>query len=298
MTLEGYGGLVFYNNSNMYHWYSQSKSGNIVDFVQEWYGVDFISAIERILNIRANSQTDYTYKPPLPTPKKELVLPPRDDNIKQIFAYLVKTRGLEPSIVSALISQKKIYQSRVEKDGRIYRNCAFVGVDKDNNPKHCSLRSPNSNLKFHQDVSGSDKSYSFSMQGRSNRLYVFESAIDAISHASLTKLYGFDWTTDHRVSEGGLDHKSLDRYLKDYSIREIVLCYDNDFDSFHPDGKPWNKGQDQAIAMAEHYEKEGYLTAIQVPQNKDFNEDLLEKRAELQRGEHGNHGQAEQIAER
>lgn len=276
MTLKGYGGLVFFNQSNMFHWHSENRSGNLVDFLQEWEQVDFIGAIEMILNQRAYSHQDFSYTAPPPAPKKNLILPPMDDNSWRVQAYLCKTRGLEPSIVEQLISQKLIYQSKVERSGKTYRNCAFVGVDKNDIPKHCALRSLSPNLKFHQDVTDSDKSYAFSMVGQSSRAYIYEAPIDAMSHASLFLLHGMDWQADHRITVGGLSDKSITRYLKDYSqVKELVFCYDNDYENKTPEGKLWNQGQEQAIKSAELFEQSGYACQIQTPRTKDFNSDLL-----------------------
>ncbi len=277
MTLKGYGGLVFFHDSCNYYWHSKEEKGNIIDFVKDWYGMDFISAVELILGTRAYRHSNYDFSPLPKAEKKELILPPRDETMVQVYAYLCKTRGLETSIVSAMIADNKIYQSKTVKDGKTYRNCAFVGYDMNDSPKHCALRSTNSNVKFHRDVTGSDKSYCFSMEGRSNRAFIFEAAIDALSHASLCHLHGMDWTLDHRVIEGGLTNKSLTRYLKDHpEVEELTFCYDNDGENLTPEGLPWNQGQEQAIKTAKLFEKEGYACQIQTPRGKDFNVDLLQ----------------------
>lgn len=295
MTAKGYGGLVFFHPEagNGYHWHSQDQSGDVIKFVQDWEGVDFKRAVEMILGTQAYSHIDY-YQPPPLEPKKEFIVPNRDDNHRQVYAYLTKTRGIEPAIVSHLIRENLVFQSKEERNGKTYRNCAFMGYDVYKNPKHCSLRSPSATYKFTQDVTGSEKEYSFSMEGRSDRIFVFEAPIDAISHASMMAMGGADWTLDHRISQGGLSDKALPRYLNDYpEITDIVFCYDNDFDHKSPDGTLFNKGQNVAIKHSKIYEDKGYDCYIHTPQTKDFNGDLLVFRDLLAQQNHNQEGEWE-----
>lgn len=276
MTLEGYGGLVFYNDSNMFHWYAEQKSGNTVKFVQEWYGLDFISAVGLVLNTRAFEEAEYRYKPSTPPPPKKMELPEKDVNSDLVFDYLCQHRGLEPQIVGKMIDQNRVYQSRMVKGGKTFRNCAFVGYDKNQKARYCALRSPSPNYSFRMDVTGSEKNFGFLMEGRSNRVYTFEAPIDAMSHASLMHLYKLDWTEDYRLSQGGLGEKALVQFLTDHPhVNEIVFCYDNDAENKTPEGKPVNQGQEMAGKLQKAYQSKGYRTYIQTPKTKDFNNDLL-----------------------
>ena len=113
------------------------------------------------------------------------------------------------------------------------------------------------------------------MEGTSNRLYVTESPIDLMSHASLCKTRGIGYMKDHRISLGCLSDKALERYLKQHpEIKQIIFALDNDVDGKGPDGQPRNHGQEAAKRFAEKYEKLGYDTAVQTPNVKDFNDDL------------------------
>ena len=211
-------------------------------------------------------------------------MPPKDKDFNRTIAYLTRTRGIDSEIVYAMINQNKIYQAVTQKNGYTFRNCAFVGYDGEGKPRYCALRTPSNERKFRQDVENSDKTYGFCMEGRSDRVYEFEAPIDAMSHATLCKLYGIDWREDHRVAEGCLSDKALSRYLKSHpEIREIVFCYDNDVDGKDANGQPRNHGQVQANQSAEAFAKTGYKVFIQTPQTKDFNEDLLTFREMLAR---------------
>lgn len=275
------GGLYLFRHGRGYYQFAGEKSGNIIQFAQEYLGArDYKSAVEMILDCRAYEQTEHCVTPAEKRPRGELILPPRDKDCNRTFAYLTRTRGIDKEIVSVMIEQNKVYQALTHKNGYHFRNCAFVGYDESGTPRYCALRAPCSDKKFRQDVENSDKTYGFCMEGYSNRVYEFEAPIDAMSHATLCKLHGIDWRKDHRVTEGGLSDKSLSRYLKLHpEIQEIVFCYDNDVDGRDAKGQPHNHGQIQANLSAESFAKEGYRVFIQTPGTKDFNQDLLIFRA-------------------
>lgn len=271
------GGLYLFRDGRGYYQFAGGKKGNIIQFAQEYLGAsDFTSAVEMILGCRAYEQTEHFVMPVEKGPKGELVLPPRDQDFNRTIHYLTSVRGIDSEIVSSLIDEKKIYQAVTQKNGYRFSNCAFVGYDEDGKARYCSLRAPDGNSRFRQDVENSDKTYGFCMEGHSNRVYEFEAPIDAMSHATLCKLYGIDWREDHRVAEGCLSDKALSRYLKLHpEIQEIVFCYDNDREGKDAKGQPCNHGQVQAQVSAETFTKAGYQVFIQTPQTKDFNQDLL-----------------------
>lgn len=124
-------------------------------------------------------------------------------------------------------------------------------------------------------MENSDKTYGFTMTGRSQRVYEFEAPIDAMSHATLCKMQGIDWRKDYRVSEGCLSSRALRHFLEHHpEIKEIVLCYDNDVDGKLADGTPHNHGQVRAEEEKRNFEAQGYRVYIQTPTQKDFNKML------------------------
>lgn len=273
MHVKGHGGLYLFNHGRGFHCFSTEKSGNIIEFVQEYFGLNFINAVEMILGCRA-----YEHRPREPSiakePRGELILPQKAKSFKQAVAYLVKTRGIDKDIVYRLIEEKKIFQSTS------YNNCCFVGYDRDNKARYCSMRGTITGSSFKKDAENSDKGYPFHIAGKSSRVYTCESPIDAMSHATLTKLHGMDWTKDHRISTGCLSNKALDYFLQEHpEIKEIVFCFDNDIDGKLPDGTPRNHGQVMAQKYSDLYAARGYRVFIQTPRNKDFNLDLLAFRA-------------------
>lgn len=82
------------------------------------------------------------------------------------------------------------------------------------------------------DVPGSDKRFNFCLASplpECEKVAVFESAIDALSGATLTKLAGKVWEDAHYLSLGGTSPLALIQFLKDRpGIRQVALCLDND----------------------------------------------------------------------
>lgn len=268
--VKGHGGLYLFPKG--YHHFSRGESGNIIDFAREYQGLSFITAVETILGTRAYANT----LPPLPpTPKRgELILPPKSTDIQQARNYLIEERCLDPQIVDRLIEQGMIYQAVTKSKGTVFQNCAFVSFDKNGKPRYCSLRGM-SGSRFRQDIVNSDKSYGFTMQGTGNRVFAFESPIDAMSHATLMRLNDMEDTKDFRISEGCLSDKALTRFLADNpQITDVVFCFDNDRDGKDHKGNPHNHGQEFAKKCVEKFRTKGYAVYIQTPHRKDFNADL------------------------
>ena len=237
---------------------------------------DFKEAVELILHCRSNRRACFYIAPTEERMKGELKLPEKDADCNRVIAYLTCTRGIDREIVVSMIAQNKIYQAVTRKGPHVFRNCAFVGYDNTGKSAHCSLRSMEQRSQFRQDIKHSNKAYGFVMEGASNRIYEFEAPIDAMSHATLCKLYGIDWRQDHRLAEYSLSDKALSRYLKRHpEIQEIVFCYDNDMSGKDSRGQPHNHGQIQAQRSANTFQKQGYKVWIQTPENKDFNQDLI-----------------------
>ena len=270
LHVKNSGGLYLFKDSNKFYHHTTEKKGGPIDFVMQFENKTFLEAVGHLTGERRNIG-EYV-KPSAPAQKEhgELILPERAPNVKRIYWYLCTARGIDPEIVSNLMKEKKIYQ-QADKG-----NCVFVGYDENKIPRYCSKRGTSPEKPYKGDQDNSDKSYPFSMEGTSNRLYVFESPIDVMSHAALTKMQNIDYMRDHRISLGCLSDKALEWYLNQHpEIRQIVFAFDNDANGMAPDGSPCNHGQKAAQKFAAKYESIGYNTAVQTPNAKDFNEDLL-----------------------
>ena len=268
------GGLYLFKNSNRFYHHTTEKTGGMIDFVMQFEGKDFLQAIGHLINEYPNIGE---YVPPAVPAKKErgeMVLPDKAPNYKRVYWYLCTARGIEPEIVSKLMKEKKIYQ-QTDKG-----NCVFIGYYENKVPKYCSKRGTSPDRPYKGDQDNSDKSYPFSMEGTSNRLFALESPIDVMSHASLSKMHNIDYMRDHRISLGCLSDRALSWYLKKHpEIKQIIFAFDNDIDGKAPDGSPHNHGQETAKKFAAKYAEQGYDTAVQTPAAKDFNDDLMKIRS-------------------
>ena len=267
------GGLYIFKNSNrFYHWGSDSKGGAI-DFVMKYSGKVFAEAVAQLIG---ESYEPYIREriPYVKEEKGPMELPEKALNFKRAYWYLVSVRGIEPEIISVLMNESKIYQEAK------YGNCVFVGYDRDNNPKYCSMRAARTESGFKQDKENSDKSFPFYLEGKSDTVIVSESPIDLMSHATLAKMHGQDWKQDHRISLGCIWDGALERYLKDHhEIKRIVFALDNDFNARDKDGKRApNYGQVAAEKYCGKYGEQSYACVIHRPHLKDFNQDLTEIR--------------------
>jgi hypothetical protein len=123
---------------------------------------------------------------------------------------------------------------------------------------------------YRADAPGSDKRYSFTLpagQDGSNEAAVFESAIDALSHATLTKMQGGDWQGIHRLSLAGTSMKPLETFLAAHpEINTITVCTDND-----------EAGRKASQKIRGAYESKGYAVKEALPEGgkaKDYNDFL------------------------
>lgn len=172
-----------------------------------------------------------------PRPKEEkpkvLLLPKVDRCATHAVEYLHR-RGIDYGLIEFCISTGRLYESTP------YHNVVFVGMDSSGKARYANLRGIGSD--FIGDANGSDKHYSFGIPAaaKSDRLHLFESAVDLLSYGTLLKLYGKDWRRDNLLSLAGVYRPkkeisestlpaALVRYLDEYPhIRKVVLRLDND----------------------------------------------------------------------
>ncbi len=330
---KGSGGLFFYKDNNTFKHFGSDQKGGAINFVMMEENITFVDAVKKLLGpsyepVREAAPRKYT---PAPA-KKELLLPKKAANYRRAYWYLTQVRGIEPSIVSALMNEKKLYQGSyfVREKNQFESVCVFLGYDEANKARYCFMRGADPASTVKQDKAGSEKSIPFHMAGRSNKVYVLEAPIDAASHASLAVLYGVDWRQDHRITTGCLSDGALQWFLKQNpEIEEICWCYDNDTEGTKPvpitreeyeaartagdssvylieaTGKPMkripcNWGQQAALSSARKYRGLGYRVSIHTPQTNDFNTDLmlLRRQAEQREAETEPNAEEEWEAER
>ena len=117
----------------------------------------------------------------------------------------------------------------------------FVGFDKDGKARFGCLRGI-SEARFHGDLSGSDKHFSFALPAcvENPAVHLCECAIDVMSYATLCKLDGIDWRRHNLLSLAGVYQPkkkmeesklpvALTRFLEDHPhVKTVYLHLDND----------------------------------------------------------------------
>ena len=201
--------------------HKNQAGGGAIKFMQEFYDMDFQTAVQELLGQRVTPLSHSPPKVSAKEEKKEFRLPEANTNMHRVYAYLIKQRFISPDIISHFAKQHTLYEDKE------HHNAVFVGIDENGVPRQASKRSTNSyGNSFRITCQGSDTRYSFAHFGESKRLYVFEAPIDMMSFLTL---YPKDWQKHSYIAMNGVYENSVLTALKNHSnLREIVLCVDND----------------------------------------------------------------------
>lgn len=258
--------LLIRANEQTWYWNSKCIGGfGVIDFVMKYENKSYAEALETVINPSHKEQTQYKPAPKKASNQRKKIfeLPPKAEGMfKRAYAYLTVSRCISPDIVKILMHKQYIYEDKRS-------NCVFVGKNKNCTPVYGLIRSTNTNRKFRMDVQGSDKENSFYLKGRNlHKVYVFESPIDLLSHATLANMKSGnngEWINATRLSLGGNNDVALAHFVREYpEIEEICFCVDND------------KGGERAIeSYAQKYKDMGYIVTREIPKLKDFNDDLV-----------------------
>lgn len=260
-------------SKNMYYRFSTGKGGNVINFAMEQNGWTFQQAVRSLCGEEIQrSVPKQTYNPAKQIPKGKMVLPKANSDSRRAFAYLVKTRHIDNQIVSQLMHERKIYENDKH-------SCVFVGYDKSGQAGYASVRSTYTmGNSYRGDVKNSDKRHCFTLNGKSDSVYVFEAPIDAMSHATLTKVSGWDWQEDWRIALGGVSDLGLQQFLSLHpEIKNIHFATDNDEQGKKVLENEYNTdGTIKKVGYMQKYKDKGYEVFREEPAHKDFNEDLCE----------------------
>lgn len=259
-------------SKNMYYHFSTGKGGNVINFAMEQNGWTFQQAVRSLCGEEIQkSLPKQTYNPAKqPEHKGKMVLPKANSDSRRAFAYLVKTRHIDNQIVSQLMHERKIYENDKH-------SCVFVGYDKSEQAGYASVRSTYTmGNTYRGDVKNSDKRHCFTLNGKSDSVYVFEAPIDAMSHATLTKVSGWDWQEDWRIALGGVSDLGLQQFLSLHpEIKNIHFATDNDEQGKKVLENEYNNdGTIKKVGYMQKYKDKGYEVFREEPIHKDFNEDL------------------------
>lgn len=170
------------------------------------------------------------------------------------------------------VSSKYVDKILLKDNTKIFKNNLVVSTGKNAQGEisYAAFRIASTNYRFRGEVAGSDKASGFLIEseGMNDCVYVFESFIDAMSHANLYNIkYGNKdaWKLHNRLALGGTADTALMELLKRKpNIRNICLCLDND-----------SAGRTAAKEIASKLRSMGYVNVYErYPNEKDYNDEL------------------------
>lgn len=236
-----------------FHQYEQ-EGGDAIDFVQRFYHMDFPQAVSFLLSEQG---VVVTREKNARRERKPFELPKANQDMRRVYAYLLKGRFLDRDIVSYFVRQKQIYEDAE------YHNVIFVGMDKEGIPRHAHKRGTYSESEFKGNVDGSLPEYSFHYIGTGNKLYVFEAPVDMLSYISMHKK---NWQENSYVCLCSVAPQAVVHILKNNpQIDTIAVCLDHDKAGIEGDYRIAEAVQ----SVGNHYKLEPHL-----PPYKDWNEGL------------------------
>ena len=221
-------------SNGLWNWCSRGFGGrNAIDYLMKTEQLEFNDAANLLLKQLQNKVPTIDQQP-VKTKERHIIIPEKNTASDNVISYL-KSRGIDEEIIKECIEKKLIYEEKH------YHNAVFLGYDDFGNIKYAGCRSTNETI-FKQDATGSDKSYSFRLESntKTDTIYIFEGAIDALSYATFLKLYGMDYKAKTLISLAGIYQPASDiskskiplaiqRYLdKHPETKNIFLCFDND----------------------------------------------------------------------
>ena len=263
--------------------HKNQTGGGAIKFMQEFYGMDFQTAVQELLGRSISPLSNSPPKADKQEQKtREFKLPEPNSDMHRVYAYLIKQRFISADIITHFAKQHTLYEDKT------HHNAVFVGLNENGEPKQAHKRSTNSvGGTFRITCGGSDTRYSFAHFGENERLYVFEAPIDMMSFLTL---YPKDWQQHSYIAMNGVYENAVLTTLKNHSnLTEIVLCVDNDEGGIEavdrlrdilnengypnvkrlaPKFKDWNemlKAQNgvQPLPAVPHKRKEEYLRQIE-----------------------------------
>lgn len=218
LHVKGYGGLFVNLNTGGWYCFSADKGGsNAINCLTEIMGMDFKTAVQELAGGSAISYTPHQENNSFSAQKRELVLPERADNMRKVFAYLCKTRGISADIVSQLAHEKLLYQD-------IRGNAVFVHKNDNGEIVGAEIQGTNSEKRYKGVAQGTSDSVFAMKIGEPKKCYVFESAIDLMSFKQIANQEKIKNSV--LVSMAGLKPNSLKSIAE--SGMKIYSCVDND----------------------------------------------------------------------
>lgn len=243
--------------------HATKEGGLAIDFVQNFYGLSFPNAVNMLLD--GEQGTPYVKVSSREEIRKPFQLPPGNNDMRRVFAYLIKHRLIDRDVVSFFVKEKLIYESKeLSADkSKEYHNAIFVGYDENGVPRHAHKRGLYTEGKGYKgNIDSSNPCYSFHYIGSGDRLYVFEAPIDLLSFITIHK--NSEWKKHSYVALCGLSEQALFKTLENNTqLSHVVLCLDHD-----------TAGIEASEKIKDLLSEEDISCSQLQPLYKDWNEDL------------------------
>jgi len=211
-----------------YYHYEQTGGNNSVNCLTQILGKNFMTAVEELsdgsIGTKAEAVHGVSAAPPKPKSDKirhDFVTPERMPHMKDVYAYLIKTRCIPRETVDEFVHKGLLYQG--EKG-----NAIFVHKNENGEITGAEVQGTNSIKQFRGVAAGTENSVlKFAVgckPGEAKRAYAFESAIDLMSFYAMSDKAKIQGAV--LVSMAGLKPTAL-REMQNQGVK-IFACADND----------------------------------------------------------------------
>ena len=255
-------------------WWSRGFGGaSALDYLIKVKDVPFKEAVGMILGTEAK-QPPFSFVPK-DGKAKRLLLPEKAPENHVVLRYLTG-RGIDREILGKCIDEGLLYESLPS------HSAVFLGLDENKKAGYAFFRGTGKD-RIMGEAAGSDKHFSFRIEGTEKRVHIFEGAIDLLSYATIRKMNGERWNSDSLLSLGGGYGGSkvvrlpaaLDNYLDHHpETEEIILRLDDD-----------SAGRGAAASISGRLNGRYHIRDEPPVHGKDYNEELIFLRALQQKGE-------------
>lgn len=255
-------------------WWSRGFGGvSALDYLIKVKDVPFTEAIGMILGTEAK-QPPFSFVPKNGKAKR-LLLPEKAQDNHVVLHYLTG-RGIDREIVEECIAGGLLYESLPS------HSAIFLGFDENNKAGYAFFRGTGKD-RIMGEAAGSDKHFSFRIEGTGKRVHVFEGAIDLLSYATIREVNGERWNSDSLLSLGGVYGgakavklpAALENYMDHHpGTEEIILRLDDD-----------SAGRSAAASIIGRLNGRYHIRDEPPVHGKDYNEELMFLRTLQQKGE-------------
>ena len=254
-----------------YYDFDGEDKGNAVDYLVRYHDYRFTDAVAELLQNSDYNGDDTTAEEQKrnwevynlgddetqEVEDKNFRLPERyDKGFKHLFAHMIQTRCISERMVKWLIRKNLLYETSVSTIDKVYYNMVFVSADK----SRIEIKETHSTQKYKRTKRRMPSDYWAFEIGKSNKIYLCESALDAVSLAELKCKDGVYESGIYASMSTCLNYNILNKLIQ--TGKQIYIAIDND----GAGEKVRNKLQGCGLDFI-------------IPHNKDWTDDLIERRA-------------------